>query len=34
MEKKMENEMQTGVIWGFYWGCSILFGGIMAPIIE
>ena len=20
MDKKMENEMETGVIWGLYWG--------------
>ena len=22
MEKKTENEMETEVIWGLYWGCS------------
>ena len=26
MEKKMENEMETGVIQGLYWGYSIFFG--------
>ena len=23
MEKKMENEMETGVIQGLYWGCRL-----------
>ena len=34
MEKKMENEMETVVIEGLYWGHSILFGGTMVPNIE
>ena len=34
MEKNMENEMDTGVIWVLYWGYSILFGDTMVPIIE
>ena len=35
MEKKMEHEMETGVIEGLYWGYSILFGDTMVPnIIE
>ena len=29
MEKKMENEMETRVIQGLYWGYSILFGDTM-----
>ena len=34
MEKKMENNMETGVIQGFYWGCSVLFGDTLVPNIE
>ena len=34
MEKKMENEMETGVILGIYWGYSILFGDTMVPTID
>ena len=30
MEKKMENEMETGIIHGFYWG----FIGIMEKKME
>ena len=33
-EKKMENEMETGVIKGLYWGYRILFGDAMVPNIE
>ena len=34
MEKKMENEMETGVIQGLYSGYSILLGDTMVPNIE
>ena len=34
MEKKMENETETGIIEGLYWGYSILFGDSTVPNIE
>ena len=34
MEKKIENEMETGVIWGLYWGYRILFWCILVPSIQ
>ena len=34
MEKKMDNEMETGIYIGDYRECSVLFGDTMVPIIE
>ena len=34
MEKKMENDMETGIIEGLYGGYSVLFGDTMVSTIE
>ena len=34
MEKKMDNKMETGVIWVLYWGYSLLLGDTMVPNID
>ena len=34
MEKKMENEMEAGIMYSRGYLCSILFGDTMVPNIE